>query len=136
MDVSLPVALLLVVLGICSYLTLHEIWLWSGARRADLHWRAALWCGTASLFIAGRLLQRLAEDPDLVTLAARIQVACAVPMGVFGILSLRAMQPVDRPIPRDRQLAWSGAALFLVTLVSPVIIRGDVSSRVDAFGYE
>jgi PAS domain S-box-containing protein len=112
-----------VALGAMGYIVVQAFWLWR-ARRELVHATLSLWSLAASGLLVGRLLQRVANEPEGAVRGLRVQLVSGVALLLLTILVVREM--VGRPMPRRAVLALAVGGLVLLTALVPF----GVSSRV------
>jgi PAS domain S-box-containing protein len=123
----------LLMIGVVGYLALHEWWLWRTRRSDPVFLWAAGWSAAATVFLAGRFLQRAADTAGAAETATKLQYACAFAIGAVSIAALAAIVEGGRR-RAVRAIAGVSAALAAVTLATDLMVGTATYVRTDALG--
>jgi GAF domain-containing protein len=131
---ALPTWLLFLMLGAVGSGALFNLWVWLRRRSDALYLWAAGWCGISALFLISRHVQVSSEAPEQIVLGSRLAWACAlllVPMllGLTQTLVRGTWSRCSMVLP-----GWITVILVLVTMLTNLIVSGQVYQRIDRFG--
>lgn len=125
-----PLLLLLPLGGVLLYTALQHAWLSYRARHDSFHGGVSALCGTAFLFVGGRVIQLLGADQVHARVGIELQYLGAFALAAYLVLTFEGAR--GRRLPVALTLIPATGALLLFT--SDAFVTGAVLPRIGLFG--